>query len=220
MALLQWTAGNADVFLDLDVVERDGYEVTAEVTDHAVERGANVADHVRPGNDTFTIEGMVTNQPIVQPRYQMDGVTGRVQTADLKTAGKASTFQWSAPFNRVRVIDTLLAGLVRDGVLVKYTTSLRTVDDVVITRHKAERSAATGDAINVTLELRRVRLVSTQRVAVPDPAQRRGQAQRDRGTAPGTTPTPARERSALAAAEDAPRVRERLGRYAGALGVP
>jgi hypothetical protein len=54
-----------DIWIDVSV--REGHDIAADVTEHPVEAGANVADHIRPQPATITIEGMVTNHPIQLP---------------------------------------------------------------------------------------------------------------------------------------------------------
>jgi hypothetical protein len=199
---ITWETGGRSVAVTLDAATEQGFEVTAEPTDHAVERGADIADHVKPGPRTFTVEGVITNTPIAD-----DGagpVRGSVRSVPLGGGRSALVFAWDSAFDRVRTVDALLADLVDAGGLVTYATSLRpSVEDVVVTRYKATRSATIGDAVAVSLELRRVRLVSVRRVEVPDPAQRRGQTRGERGGQPaGAT---ADRRSALARALDSAR---------------
>lgn len=179
---IDWTdaAGNS-VALTFDATKTQGYEHPAEITEHPVETGAAVADHIRPGNPTYTIEGIITNAPIVVPGTQMSGVTQALQTVALPGGGSVSLLQWSGDFNRVRACDEILAALVDAGTLVRLTSTLRFTDNLAIARYKAEKSG-TGDAVNVTMELRRVRLVSTARAPVP--AVRRAQVSAQRGAQP------------------------------------
>lgn len=198
--VLTWTnSSGAAVAVALDVAERQGFEATAEPTEHAVERGANISDHVKPGNDTFTVEGLVTDSLFIDDG-RVTGARGSVQSTEITVGGKRvtlATFQWSQAFDRVRLVDGLLLDAVKSGALVTYSSSLRgDVADCVITRYRVDREAGTGTALPLTLELRRVRLVSVRRVEVPDPAQRRGQQRGQRGSQPATTPAAAR-RTAL-----------------------
>jgi hypothetical protein len=199
---LTWETGGRSVAVTLDAAPSQGFEITAEPTEHAVERGADITDHVRPGPDTITLEGVITNTPMVD-----DGSNpsrGDVRAVPLGDGRSVNVFAWDAPFDRVRTVDTLLRDLVAAGALVTLATGLRPeVTDLVVTRYRADRSATIGDAVQVSLELRRVRLVSVRRVEIPAPAQRRGQRQGQRGAQPaGQT---ADRRSALARALDSAR---------------
>ncbi|NBP03536.1 MAG: hypothetical protein EBU90_26275 [Proteobacteria bacterium] len=201
-AVLSWQTGGRVVAVSLDACVTFGAEITAEPTEHAVERGASISDHVRPGHDTFTLEGTITQTPIVD-----DGSApsrAGLRTVALRPGASTSTWGWESPWERVRAVDALLRDAVASGALATLATGLRPeVSDLVITRYRAERSTAIGDAIGVTLELRRIRLVSIRRVEVPVPAQRRGQRQAQRGAQ--TAGQSSDRRSALARALDGAR---------------
>lgn len=202
-ATLTWLdASGAEVSLTLDGTKTQGYEHPAEVTEHPVETGAAVTDHIRPGNPTVMIEGIVTNAPVVIPATQVPGVVRTLQTVTLATGAKVQLQRWSQTFDRVAVCDELLAALVESAALVRLTTSLRSMESLAVVRYKADRSDP-GDAVTVTLELKRVRLVSTSRAAVP--AVRRAQVASQRAA------QPVDDRSALARALDggAPVTQER-----------
>ena len=174
MPLLEYQAADGYLGIALDVIEREGYEATAETTDHAVDSGVVVSDHVKRNPDTISLEGMVTNTPIVLPSSHMGGVTASVQPTTLSVGGrelKASVLTFSGPFDRVRAVDEALLALV-GGPIVRYTGTLRTVDDMIVTRYRVDREAATGTSLPVTIELRKVRRAEVRRVPVP--AQRRG----------------------------------------------
>lgn len=190
---LTWTVGGRDVLVTFDACTSQGFEGVAEPTEHNVERGAPVSDHVRPGARTITLEGTISNRPLTD-----DGTNGARQVvAD-------GLLSWDTPFDRVRTVDGLLDAAREAGALVTLSTSLRpSVTDLVITRHRAGRSAAIGDAVAVSLELRRLRMVDVRRVQVPEPAQRRGQRQGQRGAQPAGQS--ADRRSALARALDGAR---------------
>jgi hypothetical protein len=185
MPLLEYqTADGGYLGIELDVVERESYESTAETIEHAVDSGVVLSDHVKRNPDTITLEGMVTNTPIVLPRTQMGGVTASVQASTLSVGGRelrASVLTFSGPFDRVRAVDDALHALM-GGVVVRYTGTLRTTDDMIVTRYRVDRDAQTGGALPVTIELRKIRRAEVRRVPVP--AQRRGQPPAPRGAEP------------------------------------
>lgn len=164
--------------LDFDASVRESFESSGEATEHAVERGASVSDHVRPNADTATIEAIVTNAPIVVPSQQADGATGSVRAATLTVGGKrvnVNVLQFSNAFDRVRNVDALLRALREAGQLLTVYTGLRTLEGVIIQRYSVERSAENGQALHLTLEVKKLRIASTQRVAAPRRARRRQQ---------------------------------------------
>jgi hypothetical protein len=203
MLRLEWTqASGAVAAIEADVLVREGHEHAAEVTEHAVERGAAIADHVRPNNPTITLEGEISNTPIRVPTTQMDGVSGSIRPLELKSGGSVNVLQFDGPFDRVRTVDALCQELISTGTLVRIQTHLRQYEDMALTRFKVDLDAASGNALPFVLEAKRVRLVDTLTVQVPDPVERRGQRNRQRGNQPATQSAP-QLRSLAARALDA-----------------
>ena len=212
MIRLEWdgnAVGSAGA-LEIDAAKLYGFEHVAEVAEHAVEAGAPVSDHIRPVNPTCSIEGVVTNTPVTVPTTQMDGITRAPGALTLGGGAQITVQRWSGPFDRVRLCDAILADLATKGELIRVFTGLRIFEDMGITRYRAERAQGGGDAVAVTIELKRVRIVSTARATVPAVRRVQVQAQRDA--------QPVDDRSALARGLDggAPvtaareRVRQRL----------
>lgn len=201
--LIEWVdASGAAVLVELDVTNTEAWEATAEVTEHPVEVGAAVSDHVRPGNPTLTLEGWVALAPLVVPRADVAApLTGSVRAATSRGV-TLSVLQWDTALDRRRVVDALLSAVVESSTLLTVTTSLRTVTDLAVTRYRVDRAAETSGVLALTLDLTRVRKVSTARAAVPEPAQRRGQNARQRGAQPAR---PTDRRSALARSLDSAR---------------
>lgn len=197
--LLEWTeASGASGALEIDTTKTRGFELAAEVTEFPVESGSAIADNIRPVNGTISIEGIISNSPLDLPSTQMEGVT-QVTASQTLPGGdgstKATLTTWSGPFDRRRACDTVLAALVSSGTPVRLTTSLRTLENLAITRYKVDESVETGQALPVVLEFKALRIATTQRVAVP--AVRRLVAPVNRAVQP-TTNT-----SALARLDDA-----------------
>ena len=168
--------------LELDATSLLGFEDTAEVTEHPVETGAAVADHIRPLNGTLSLEGVITNTPLILPSTQMNGVTLSSGTVSLPGGGSVTVQKFSAPFDRVKACDEVLYGLIRAGARVTVTTGLRITESLAIARYRPEKHADTGDSIKVTLEFKRVRIATTARAPVP--AVRRAQVTLERGAQP------------------------------------
>lgn len=201
---IEWTPeGGSLQTIDFDCSVEEVYEGAAEVTEHAVESGSNIADHVRPENDTLSLECIVTNTPVIPRVFGMDGATGSVQSVSLPSAGNVSTLQFSQAFDRVRAVDEALRSLKDSGQILTVRTSLREITDVVLTRVKVTRNKESAKSLNLNLDLKRVKIATTERVAVrpPRPRQRRGQRSGNRGSQPGTEET-ADRRSALARITD------------------
>lgn len=57
----------------IDVSVREVHGLSSDVTEHPVEQGSDVADHIRPGQRVLSLEGIVTNTPIEVPKSHLDG---------------------------------------------------------------------------------------------------------------------------------------------------
>lgn len=190
-ATVEWVDGTGNTLLvELDATPTQAWESTAEVTKHPVETGSAIGDHVKPANDAITVEGVITNTPVIVPATQMQGATRAPGTLDLPGGGSVSVQRWSGPFDRVSECRELLRSLVKAGLPATLSTGrregLRFDDNLVLVRFRVDRDATTGNSINVSLDFEQLRVVSTSRVAVP--AVRRLQVPESRGTAP---PVPA-----------------------------
>jgi len=73
-----------DIWIDVSV--REGHALTADVTEHPVEAGADVADHIRPMPATIDIDGAVTNHPIELPKSHAG--TTRVNPSPIEIKGE------------------------------------------------------------------------------------------------------------------------------------
>ncbi len=72
MPILYWQddeTGQTE-FVELDATQSEEHEDTLTITDHPVERGANVVDHAREEPTRFTLEGIVSSIP--NPRIDTD----------------------------------------------------------------------------------------------------------------------------------------------------
>lgn len=83
------------IAIAMDATVRETHTSTAIATEHPVEAGANVTDHVRADLPRLSVEAFVTNAPIRVPRVlsissalnpgsdQLDGITGNAENVEL-----------------------------------------------------------------------------------------------------------------------------------------
>lgn len=184
-ALIEWTSDGATLAVELDLVATESFESTAEVTKHPVETGSAIGDHVKPANDVISIEGVITNTPVIIPSTQMGGATRAPASLTLPGVGAVTVQRWSAPFRRVAECRELLRALVKSGLPATLSTGgtdVRFDDNLVLIRFRVDRDATTGGSINVSLEFEQLRVVSTARAEVP--AVRQMQTPPNNGSAP------------------------------------
>ncbi len=149
------------ITLDASLSETHGSDV--EVTDHPVEVGANISDHIRPKPPTLSIEGLVSNTPI--PPAGGDGTplhitNGNTQvTVDIKAR---STFQET----RAGSAYQQLLALKDSGQLFSVVTGLRTYDNMAFTTLTVPRDAKSGQTLKFTAALKQVIQVASKVVKV------------------------------------------------------
>jgi len=74
-AQITWKGDTGQTYtLTLDASVREVHTGSSTVTDHPVERGSNVADHIRPDPDQLTIEGVISNTPHFLPVDHVGGI--------------------------------------------------------------------------------------------------------------------------------------------------
>jgi hypothetical protein len=202
--IITWTLKDGQSqAIELDAVVRQSHESSATATEHPVETGANISDHIRPNLDRLTLEVVVSNKPTTVPATQMDGVSRDPAGLELQdqtglVLAKANVLIFDGEFDRVRTIYDLLLELQSNGEIVSIQTSLRDYTNMVLQRVSPLREAGSGDALFATVEARQIRVVDSEVVEVQEPEQDRDRRRRNRGrqnTAESTNP---RDSSVLA----------------------
>lgn len=191
---VSYSAGGSLISIAFDATIREQHISTSIVTEHPVEKGANVSDHVRPELDKLSVDVFVTNTPIHLPTTNMAGVGGRVSPLDLTVPVKnqlpiavpgvgailagagvldstitqrVQVLQFDSEFDRVRDIYDALRTLEESATLVSVFTSLREYDNMIIKSLSAPRTVQDGNAITFTFEAQAIRFVETKRVPAP-----------------------------------------------------
>jgi len=137
--------------IEFDAGVLEVHTKSAEVTSHPVEDGSTVSDHVSLQPDRLTINGVFSNDPLLNQLV-----------TKLLSSGLASIGPRRAENAYNQLVEVFLK---RRPVTV--STSFEEYEDMVITGVNHSRDASTGGAIHVTVELQRVKRVSTQKVAAP-----------------------------------------------------
>ena len=165
----------------LDVSLSEAHSSTNEVTDHPVEQGVNIVDHVRPKPDILRLEGMVSNTPLPLPTAET-----QVRTS------KGRTFRSRSEINQTAAgtaYSDLLA-LKENATLVTVVTGLRTYTDMVIESLDVPRDARTGQTLRFSCTLKQVRTAVVQTAKVV-PQQKNSKGKK------ATTPTTTEERGSV-----------------------
>jgi hypothetical protein len=139
------------VTLDASISEQ--HTGNNEVTDHPVEEGVNIVDHVRPKPDTLKIEGLVTNTPMPEAGAPQFPVT----VGDV-------TFLSKSKFDAARAGTAYadLLALKENATLITVVTGLRTYDNMVIESLDVPRDARTGQTLRFSCSLKQIRTAVVQ----------------------------------------------------------
>src|SRR5581483_1858281 len=81
--ILSYSAGGSLVTIEFDATVREEHYGETVITEYHVERGADVADHARPGNDRITCDVVISNTPIRVPSTNTDGARGSFSSLPL-----------------------------------------------------------------------------------------------------------------------------------------
>jgi hypothetical protein len=171
------------VRLDASLSETHSHE--AEITEHPVDDGVNVSDHIRQKPDVLTIEGIFTNTQLSR-----DGITRAVETGGV--IFETSVFdEESSVAGTVGYAEASYRKLVEAkeaGKLMSVVTGLRSYDSMAIQSISAPRNANIGDAVQFTIVLRHFRVVTsrTTKVEVREP-RAKGKTKLGRQTAPAAS---------------------------------
>lgn len=198
--------------LTFDAIINELHETVSEVTDHPVEVGVNVADHVRPLPDRVSLLAYVTNQPILEgergaltsfkldvPKFTppLEPTPGSIFRS---TVAAVEGLLFGEPENTAQVVafpsffdaigetyDTLLE-FQKNAVLLQIVDNLRNYENMVIERVAAPRTV--GDSgVEFGIDLRQLRIVTSGEVAAPPvPEEPRGQGKGNKG-GQGAKPT-------------------------------
>lgn len=178
--------GNTDsIYLDAAVNEQ--HVTSAEVTSHPVEPSAtgsiNVTDYIRPMPKRISITGLITNTPLATPKSQSRGAVGNVQSFSQQVAfgpqaaAPSVTVNWkalqfNAEMDRVRDVYGALVNAALQGALFTVTTTLATYENMAIINFAVPRDVEHSNAMQFTIDLQQIRIVSTQTVqALPGKVQ-------------------------------------------------
>jgi hypothetical protein len=158
---------------EIDCAIREEHLFQSDVTEHPVESGSDIADHIRPKPPTVSIEGVVSDDPI-------GPIAGR--RGDLNASGR---LEFSPTVDALAFLKAIYA----ERRVVTIVTGLGTYEDMALPELSIPRDAKTGAALRFMATFRQVRFVTNERttvsVAVPLAAKKA-----DRGHRPAPLDKP------------------------------
>ena len=175
--------GTTDV-IQIDVTVSEVHSLQAEVTQHPVEVGADIADHYRPKPAELRIQGIVTDTPLDNSLglAVARALEGPIGTAIGVTQGIAATALGRASI--LRSTFNALQSLHDNAVPCQIFTPYKIYRDMLMTDLQVTRDKAGGEALYFTAAFREVFFVSSSTTSINVPAA--NQVPLDLGTQTGT----------------------------------
>lgn len=155
------------------------HESSSSPTDHPVEDGADVTDHIKLDPDKVSFEVFVSNSLVAAEETNMDGAREVAVAVPLPKSGSATVVGFSSTFNRVGSVYDELRNMQAARVVCVVQTRLRRYADMCLTR--LSTPVTNSEGVRFSLELRHIRMVSTETVSAPVPRNVRGNAAANAG---------------------------------------
>jgi hypothetical protein len=182
MSYLRFFPGGSGAAVELlyfDVLESEEIGFEAEVTDHPIENGGVVTDHVRQRPGTISISALVSNTPVEGPRanYNPNASPPKYELVDAPSEAR--------PGDDAReTLETIQkAGDTVDLFLGEEDTG-RLYDGLVLQSLGFPRDARTGTKLRFSATFRKVMFAESKVVAAPKTTEPRAVGVKDRGTQP------------------------------------
>src|SRR3989338_6434358 len=138
--------------LILDVAISETHTLQARATEHPVESGCNIIDHIQILPDSIQFEGIISNTP----------------TAFLGTPIFNTGHYADEAFNQ-------LEALMKSGQPIQIVTSLKTYKNMALENLTIKRSAANSDALCFSCSAKEIRMVESKIISLPKPKVKRAQ---------------------------------------------
>lgn len=151
-----WTEDNGATFQILEFLATisEQHSVTTRFTEHAIEDGSVVTDHVRPELDRLSISVLVTDTPTGAFADDVNGAT--------IDAASGATNLFTEEVARVESIYEQLRTLSRSGIVLDVATSLRNYGSMVITEMATPRNSENSHSISLDVNLREVEFATLE----------------------------------------------------------
>lgn len=144
--------------VEIDSIISELHGLSSTVTDHPVEKGANISDHARPEPDMVHLECLITNHPFSQNQQERpirQGSTTITSNQPEEVPDRASV-----TYEQLKVLRDTSA-------LLTVQTTLRQYDSVVLQSLTAPRDSGTFNALRFTASFKTIRVVQNKFTKAP-----------------------------------------------------
>lgn len=156
-----WSVGE----ISLDLILTETHSLNAAVTQHPVQDGSTISDHITILPRSGTMRVLVSN-------FSLSTAEGDAQAAWEEIYAQGQEARKTLP-NRAADAWEKLKDLVKKRELVKVVTSLEVYEDMALTRVETVRDGDTGDALEIDIDYEQVTKVKLRETKVTAQVQPR-----------------------------------------------
>lgn len=161
--------------IEFDASVTETHNSTAEITQHPVEEGVDIGDHIRKLPDDLSVNVIVSNNPpIILASLRAQPIVG-----------------FSDPASRAEDAHTFLRSVMNSNQTVGFSTTLRDYVHMAITSMAVDRDATTGNIANINMSLKEIKIATTETVEPPEPVKPVRRRKKNNGKKPKSNPAPA-----------------------------
>ncbi len=164
--------------LKIDATRAEEHSFKAKATQHEVEDGANISDHVIKAGRTVTLDGVISDDPISVLAAAVgniggitgslvEGVGGAVATGAISKLGSELVANGSKPSKDA--ID-ILEYIYEESIPLMITTSIKTYTNMIMEDLRIPRSSRTANSLEFKASFREARIVESEVVDIPPAA--------------------------------------------------
>lgn len=151
----------------IDAVIKESHELRATTTEHPVESGSTVVDHVYNEPVVISLEGVISNTPL-----SFLGITA-IKSAVNYIAGESNDHSEQA----FKQLENIFA----ERKPITIATSLKEYKDMVLESLSVERTAHTSSSLHFRTTAKQIRIVNQARIKVPKPKVERAKPKQTLG---------------------------------------
>ena len=178
MATAKYTGPTLIGDLALDCTVTETHTATSTMTEHPVESGANITDHIRPDPVQLSITGIVSDTPIgsrqVQRSIDIGGASVQITQQEAPTS---ATGFGRAAWAKLDAIRTAAKP-------VKVVTRDKTYDSMALVSLSVPKESKTGGALYFTAQFKQIRIVYNRTTKVVVAKATKSHKKQDTGKQP------------------------------------
>lgn len=152
--------------LAFDLLIDESHMLEFDVSDHAVENGAVISDHIQRRLMSIEVIGLFTNHSISRNAYVSDGKIKEKDSIELVDVESAKGQPVEGRPNECLEKWKALNQLAKQKSKVRLVTSLEVYDEMIIESLSTRRGPEDGDSIKFSLRLREIRTAKVEKKSI------------------------------------------------------